>query len=769
MAYAMPACAQVATPPIANSSTAPAADVNPAVDTSGLADIVVTAQRKSESLQKTAITIQVLSPATLANAGVSAPSQLVSVLPSVQIGYSGPSTSVYIRGVGGFSSVAFTSPAVPYYIDGIYVARTQSVTSELYDVERVEAIKGPQGTLYGRNASGGAINILTKRPSLTEVTGQAQLELGNYGNQTFEAGLNVPLSDTIAVRASGTIVDKGGFTSVGFGDDKHQSGRVKLLWEPNPDVSLLLNGSYGHIGGQAPAVVATNRGIPGWYPWLDISDPRSQAFATANAVAPPPIVRPTQPSDAFQDLSFYNFSAQLDWKIGATTLTVIPAYRDSKMLYRGLVGFVFDNGGLGTLPQRPETSKATSVEARLAGTSGRLDWLAGLYYSNEDQFEQYSINGGFIQRPGVIMTLVNRSYAAFTQSTFSFTDHVRLIVGGRYTSDLRSLSDGQTYEISPAVFLGPPPPAAIACTLPTPTRPQCLVETYAGRKTFRNFSWKLGVEADVFDNSLAYATASRGFKAGGFNTQSAAGTPGQAQLFKPETLTAYEVGLKSRFLNNRLQLNVSGFYWDYKNHQEPVLTYTNVPGVTNLVYQNAGAAEIYGATLDLITRPWQGATVSGSVEYAHSKYTEYKVTIPTFSYNPAANGCRVAASDPANTTLDCSGFQVARTPELSGSLGLTQEASLGSGTLSGNVNLTFASARWIGVDFIPDGRAKGYGKLDASLTYRPSGNRFSVTGFVRNITDAAIYSDGARNPFSPLFYAAIQPPRTYGARFGVTF
>lgn len=768
LAMSGPAFAQAAGAP-ADTQTSDAAVKDQAPD-QAIADIVVTAQRRAESLQKTPLTIQVLETKELANAGVTTPSQLSAIVPSVQIGTSGPATSVYVRGVGGFQTNAATSPAVPYYLDGIYVARTQSVTSEMYDIERLEVVKGPQGTLYGRNASGGAINVLSVRPELDQFAGHAEAEFGNYDNRSFEAAINIPIGSTVALRASGTIVDKGGFTSEGFGDDKHQSARLKLLWEPGRDFSLLLNGSYGHIGGEAAAVVARNRNIPGWYPWMDVSDPRVTAFVAANGIAPPPFVRNSQPTDAGQNLNFYNVSAQLDWQIGGAKLTVIPAYRRSEMQYSPLLGFTYYNGGsLGAIPARPETSDASSVEARLSGESGRLTWLAGLFFFNEDQYQQYAIDGGFVQNLGNIARYKTTSYAAFTQNTFELLPSVRLIVGARYTSDERKLLDGQSYVISPSAFIGGAPPSAAACAFPAPTQPQCLVDTYQGRKVFTNFSWKIGFEADVFDNSLFYATASRGFKAGGFNVQSAAGTPGQALLYQPEVLTSYETGLKSRFLDNKLQLNVSAFYWDYKNHQEPVLTYTNVPGLTNLIYQNAGAAEIYGGTVDIIAKPWRGATLNASAEFAKSRYIAYSVSVPTFSYSPAGNGCRVAASNPATTTLDCSGFEVARTPKWSGNLGFNQDFALGKGTLTANANLSFSSSRWLGVDFIPLSRANAYGKVDASLTYRAPQDRFSITGFVRNITDAKIYTDGLKEPFSPLFYGNIQPPRTYGVRLGANF
>ena len=760
------AAAQSAVGPAAAADSASSVAV---VDTTGVADIIVTAQRRSESLQKAALTVEVVRAEALTVGGVTSPTQLTTVLPTVQVTAAGAQTGVYVRGVGGFPGGGLTSPAVPYYVDGVYVARTQSVTSEFYDVDRLELVKGPQGTLYGRNASGGAVNILTARPKLGIVAGHAELEVGNFGNQNGEVAINVPLGDTIAVRASAQIVDKGGYTSIGLGDDVHQSGRVKLLWEPTHDVSLLLNGSYGHIGGLGGAFVALNREIPGWYASLDASDPKAQAFVGATAAVPVPgFVRPTRFSDARQDESFYNLSAQFDWHFGAATLTIIPAYRDARIQNTNLLGFLFANGyGLGNLPASPETSHATSLEARLSGDSGRLKWVAGLYYFNEKQFQQLVINNGFLSSNGWNDRPSTLSYAAFGQATFALADHVRLIGGLRYTSDKRAL-DGQFYLISPNAFQGPPPAAAAACAFPFPTQAQCLIDTFSGRKTYHNVSWKGGFEADVFDDSLLYATISRGFKAGGFNQQSTLGAPGQADPFKPETLTSYEAGLKSRFLGNRLQVNISGYYWDYKDHQEPFITFSNVPGIVNQLYFNAGKIEVYGGDLDVIARPWTGGTVSGSVEYAHSQYKSFLITTPTFAYSPQSFGCPVASQNPGLTTVNCAGFEVSRTPQFAGRVGVDQEFGLGRGKLIADASVTFASARWIGTDFVPAQRVKAYGKLDASLTYRDPAD-FSVTAFVRNINNALVYTEASKNPFSSLIYANIQPPRSYGVQAAFHF
>jgi iron complex outermembrane receptor protein len=752
---------------IAQTSVPSGADAK-APDDDAIADIIVTAQRRSESSQKAALTVEVTDPQALSAAGVTSPSLLTSALPTVQIATAGPATAVYVRGVGGFAANSLTSPAVPYYFDGVYVGRTQSVDSELYDVERLELVKGPQGTLYGRNASGGAVNVITRDPVLGSLEARGQFEVGDYNNKNGEAAVNIPLGTTAAILVSGTVVDKGGYTSIGLGDDVHQAVRVKVLWSPSDDVSLRFNTSYGHIGGLGSANVTLNRNIPGWYPWLDASDPRSQAFLQETASVPVPgFVQPSNRSEARQNLDFFNVSAPFDWSFGSTTLTVIPAYRHAQMQYAILLGFVYQDGyGIGTIPPKPETSNAKSLETRLSGENGPFKWVAGLYYYDENQSQDLSIDYGYLTNGLYNLNPTTVSYAGFGQASLAITDHIRLIGGLRDTADSRGL-DGNDYLVSPIAFNGPPPPAGAACAFPVPTQPQCLVDSYSGRHTYHNVSWKGGFEADVFGDSLYYATASRGFKAGGFSQQSTLGAPGQAQPFKPETLTSYETGLKSRFLNERLQLNLSGFYWDYKDHQEPVVTYSNVPGIVNQIYLNAGTSTIFGGNLDLIGRPWSGGTINAAVEYAHSKYENFAYTTPTFAYSPTSYGCPVSSQNPGLTTLNCAGYQVSRTPEWSGTVGIDQTINVGRGELDANINVNFASARWLGTDFIASERAAAYGKLDTSLTYRGAGDRWSVSAFVRNITNAAIYTDASKNAFSSLVYADIQPPRSYGTR--VTF
>jgi iron complex outermembrane recepter protein len=759
------------------SSTATTTSPSP-VDSSGgeIAEIVVTAQRREESLQKSSVVIDVVSADRLERAGLTRAQDLMEILPGVQIGSVGPVTQVYIRGVGDFGSTAISNPAVAFNVDSVYVGRSQSLSSEFFDVARVEVLKGPQGTLYGRNASGGAINVVTADPTLDGVSGNVSTEFSNYNSQTLETAVNVPLSSTVAVRGSAQVVSKDGYTSDGFSDDKHQSARLKVLWKPNDTFSAILNGSYGHVGGLGAGFVLLNS-LAGSNQYLDGTSPQARAYIAANQfiALPPGSVSSPGRGDAIQDLRFWNISADLHWTFDFADLVVLPAYRNANMRYAVEPSFLFDVGNpFGAFPERPETSHQTSVESRLSNNSDRLKWVTGLYYYDETQFVQNEVNSGLIQDVGQVSNLDSLSYAGFGQATFSVTDRFRLIGGARYTSDERKLTDGATYAINPtyagASILAPP------CLPPNP-QTTCLLESYEGSRTFRNGSWKVGMEMDVAPESMLYATASTGFKAGGFNQTVAVDAPPgstQASEFGPEKLLAYELGLRNRFFDDRLQINAEGFYWDYLNHQEAHVALSG-NGVVGLDFQNAGNARIEGGSLDLVFKPFRSGTFHSAVEFADSKYTKFTYLQNASFLLPGSTACAVTPTTIVNSggpvvSVNCSGFQMTRSPKWSGNGGYSQEFSLSGGReIEANIDVAFASQRWLAADFIPIERANAYATLDGSLAYHAR-EGWSVTGFVRNVTNSHVYSGAQEAPYSPgVAVASIGPPRMYGARLDYKF
>lgn len=228
----------------ANNSATPSA--------SSIGDVVITAERRTQSVQSSSLAIQVLSAAAIQDAGVSQVRDVTAIAPGVQVGQGGPATQIYIRGVGDFGSTPVSNAAVATYIDGVFVPRSNAIEGNFYDISRIEVLKGPQGTLYGRNSAGGALNILTNSPVLGRTQGSVNVEIGNYNALNTDGMLNVPIGDDLAVRGAFQVVSRDGYSSQGFDDDHKQSARLQTLWRPNDDFSVRLGGAWTHVGGNGP-------------------------------------------------------------------------------------------------------------------------------------------------------------------------------------------------------------------------------------------------------------------------------------------------------------------------------------------------------------------------------------------------------------------------------------------------------------------------------------------------------------------------------------
>jgi len=802
------------------SAVYPMTAISAEASDSTLTEIVVTAQRREESLQKTSLALQVVSAAELADAGVIQVRDLGAVVPGLIISQGGAATQIYIRGVGDFGSTPITNPAVAFNLDGVYVARTQAVEGSLFDIARVEVLKGPQGTLYGRNASGGAINVITNAPSLSTFGGYGEVEAGNYGEVMVDGALNLPLSSQFALRASIQDVSRQGYLSEGGDDDHHQSGRLQALWKTDA-LSVLAGVDYTHVGGDGPGYVAlTPAARNNASPWTQASDPIVEPYFFAAAAAQgaclpggffPTVVNPGKcpalapyPTPPFPpgtlgpytsvfsfpgagthaDNTFWKVHADISADLGFATLTLLPAYQSAAMAYNA------SPAGL-EYTDSPDDSKAESLEARLSNSSGPASWVGGLYYFHQTQDSSEIIDGGLVQNNNAVTNQSTRSEAAFGELTFSVTDDTRLIAGARYTSDRRTI-DGSVSALPPSVSFLPSSPAGIACFggLPNP----CLLENYAGDKTFSKFTWKVGIEQDLTPQNLLYATVSTGFKAGGFD-QSAGFTPGThaALSYDPENLTAFELGSRNRFLDNRLQFNAEAFYWKYKDHQEPRLTEDGL-GVLSFDYQNAGDATLYGLDLDLVAKASDADTVRATVEYLHSVYDTFAYDVPANTTGaPFARGAGngFTSLDPTSpnaisttcavTTItsgalaggehvNCAGNPLTHAPRWSGSAGYEHRFGLPDDFgLTAAVNAQFASSRYLATDFLPSELAPSYISEDAFLTLAPRSNSWSLQAFCRNLSNRAIYTGAYEGPLAGYIAANIAPPRTYGARFRVNF
>lgn len=741
----------------------------------GLEDIVVTAQRREENLQRVAVAVTAVSGDALVQASITEPTGLTRIAPSLVVQPAGgQNVNLYLRGVGTLSGNAFGENAIAFNVGGVYIARPTSLVGTFYDLERVEVVKGPQGTLYGRNATGGAINVIPKRPRLGDFGGEAFGEYGNYDSIKGFAAVNMPLGETVALRVAGQVVDRDGYLSDGTQDEQGEAIRASLLFEPNDTFSALLVADYFHQGGKGMgSVLSPGVAFPAGFraysaPPLEDriagSDPRSiaalRAFA-ATLPAPPfcggfgnfinsGCVEPPR-TDSFSRGDYYGAMVEIAGDVGFGTLTVIPAYRHSKAAFVGYVP--------GFRTEIDETSDQMSLEVRLTSEAAqRLRYVLGGFYFYQDQEALNFFRQGDLATTRFTPRLPTESIAAFGQLTFDMTDTLRLVGGGRFTKETRKQST-----------------ALASGGRPGPVNPP-LGAPFFGELSFDNFTYKAGIEWDAGPQSLVYANVATGFKAGGFFV---AAPPNNT--YEPEKLTAYTIGSKNRFFSNRLQLNLEAFYWDYKDQQisfvGPVRTPQGIAqgGVT----VNAGQARMYGAEAELRFEVVDNGVFSADVQYLNGKYKELSYTAISASGAPLRNGCGISNGRIANPgtpnpsrlfDIDCSDRPTINSPKWSANFAYRHSFDLGGDLeLIAGANTRIESGRFTNIEFLPEQRENGFMMSDAFVTLEGADDRWWVTGFVNNIEDETVIGGGFQRPVLQTVYVTLRPPRTYGIRAGVRF
>lgn len=523
-----------------------------------LEEIVITAERREESIQKTSISIATVSGDTITEQGLTNVEQILKNVPAVIIVGTARGAAVAIRGLGFDLPPQVGESATSMNFDGVYNFRSESGTYGYFDLNRVEVLRGPQGTLYGRNATGGVVNVISNSPG-QDFEARGTLELGNYNLLRAEGAINVPVTDSLAARAAFVAINRDGFLSNGQNDAVGQAGRLKTLYKPNDDFSVQLAGEYAKIGGKGPGTTSNaffNAGTP-----LQSSD--TSATATAN-------------SNYYQS---YRVSAQLDATVGPGVVTFLPAYQSAD-------GYNWSAGMGGTFARSndPIYAKQTSAELRYASAAGAaVKWVGGAYYYKKDDLGEAF--GGTTGNQ-------TRSKAVFAQTTVPLTDSFRVIAG------VRNSWDEKGYRATSAT------------------------NVVTGNSDKRSaFDWKTGLETDLGDASLLYLTVATGHRPGGFNvladSMAALVTPGS--FYTPESLRSYELGSKNRFLNERLQINGAAFLYDYKDYQIADI-YAFVPALA-AQFVNADA-RIYGAELEMQALLGAGTSLNVGVNYLHSRLTE---------------------------------------------------------------------------------------------------------------------------------------------------
>ena len=716
-AQQMPAEQGATTPTGADPQAQQGADQ---ADATTVGDIVVTAQRRAENLQKVPIVITAVSGAQLATAGVTSLPSLGTVAPGVNARTSGGGVfQPSIRGIGTSSNVVENPVAL--YIDGVYLPNQNEANRELPDVEQIAVLKGPQGTLFGRNATGGVIQITTRRPS-QELQVQAKAEIDNYA--TFRGGVFV--SGGLASGVAGSLSADYATQGRGWGDNLTTGHDTFKLAH-----SLTLRGKLlAELGASTTATLIADYLDRKQYTYSFVPYPGT------SFVRPLPGPAGKQdtysPVDPFAAFKGGGLSLTVEQDAGTVKLVSISAYR------RGSTSYLFDDVPAG-IPifyvgvgrgDQPNRSFTQELQATTTG-SGPITFTGGLfYYYNRNAnlpilrqffppfFPPYTAPATTTparttQTFGIERT---ESVAPYGQLGVKLAADTTLTLGGRYTYEKRRLDGSVITSGVPVVARFTPTPLTIS-------RP----------------TWRVALDHQFTPDVLAYASYNRGIKSGGFNIL----TPANP-AYLPERLDAYEAGLKTELLDRRLRFNVGGFYYDYTN-----LQVTQFVGVTQTVV-NGAKARLYGADVDFDARLTPELRLSGGFELLHARFTSYPGAVGSI---PRAGGGATLI------VVDASGNRIPQAQKFAGTLALDYDKAVSFGTVHANVNANHnGSYKFEADNFLTQ---KAYTLLNASLGWTSRDSRYGVTVFGRNLLDRIVLNNGTTQAIGyPVSYG--QPPRTYG-------
>ncbi len=766
---------------------APSEAVAAAPDQNGLGEIIVTAQRRQESSQRAAIPLNVLQGGALLASGVTQADRLNNLAPALSIEPTSTGNLIFIRGVGNFTVVPSSDPAVAFNYDGVYVGRPTSTTGVFYDLDRVEILKGPQGILYGRNATGGAINVLPTQPKIGELGGYASVTYGNYNTINAEGAINLPVGDTGAFRLSAMTANHDGYLSDGTSDQKTYAFRAQLKSELTRDLTVRVAADFSHDGGLGSGIDyqgiyagSVANFVPSGIPLgTGVNAASSQAFRQRITFGPLGNHLPALSPIPFVNDTFYGANAEIDYKTSAGTLTIIPAWRDSRLNY------LSDAGAF--LYRDREDDNQYSLEARFAGTRiGPLDYTVGGYFFDERIHANTSLtvsNAGNYITP----TYGTKSYAGFGRLTLNLIDdRLRLVGGARYTQDDKTFNTTQigaaiacvvtvagrpSCPNAPTVPLfsdpsqvtyglpaqGRPPVPVIVNGVPTGALSVRTDTAYNTGLNNHKLTYRGAAEFDIAPRSLLYASVETGYRSGGFSAATGFLT------YQPETITAYTIGAKNRFFGNRLQVNVEGFIWDYKNQQVNHVG-LDLNGSTANFTQNIGSSKIKGAEIDgkLLITPT--TLVSADIQYLDAKQQNF-----TYTQGPGAAptvGCPVTftPANPAPYLINCSGFASYNSPKWTMNFSGQQTIKFGDYQVAATADTQHRTSRYIGFAYLPQQLVGSTWTTNAQVQFGPASERWSIAAYIRNIEGDRIPIYSSLHPTANFLIAGTTAPRTFGAR-----
>ena len=720
----------------AAQQTAPTSEPAAAPDNGGITEVIVTAQKHNTAEQKTPIALTVMTSETLKSNGVGNLKDLTSILPSVSFAQQNASVIIGIRGV---SSRDTTNPTVSLSYDGFYTQVADGLNMSMFDLERVEVLRGPQGTLAGRNATAGAVNVITAKPGKF-FGGYISGEVGDYNTFNTTGAVDIPLTDSLRVRAAFQTRDHDGYRSNSAatdkrfdGDDEHtKSARLHIAYEPTDKWKSLLTLEATHLDDVGPVVQA----VP-------------QVYTSTGAVV---LTRPSIPGDGktfpvapggFERGDSYAARWTTSYDFGFATLTYLGGYRDFIYRRTNTLGGQYGTDRQNFSFSQKEGLQTWNHEIRLTSMSqSPLFWQVGGFLFNESnsvdtRFQDFRNSQTLLEAPTDLQIFIypnerQHSSAVFGQASYDLTSKLKVELGARYTWDVVA-RDGYQSVTSLPTYLST---GAISYA----------TSSTAGYAPHSKATYHAGLDWQWSARNMAYVKYDTGYKGGGFNI----GYP----AYGPETIESWEIGSKNRFWDNRIQLNIDAYTYKYDNQQVTIA----VAGLPSSPKINAGTANYWGVEAEGTVRFTPVDKLNGYIGYNNAKYAAGTCLSFTVTVTCAAG-------------QDVSGLAPPQAPLWTVNLCYQHDFSAFGGTLTPRIQSHYESKSYYTVYNFDADSQPAYTRSDLLVTYTPESGEWSLQGYVRNIEDVLVLAN-AQNPSSTTYKAyryQYQPPRTVGIKLTKTW
>lgn len=744
-------------------------------------EIIVTAQKKAENIQDVPISVIAVTGDTVDDAKIGNLEGLRGSAPNVEIGHfaNTPNTAVFtIRGIGVIEPDPYAGNTVAIVVDGVPQYFSMGALLDLYDVDRIEILRGPQGTLFGANTTGGVVNVVNAQPE-DEFGAEIQATYGNYNRVNVGGVVTGPIAEGVTGRLSISHDQSDGFvTNVvdgsSLGDRNVTIFRGALRFEPTADLSITAKGEYGRARNGAPIVVAGN--LPGeaeFVPPGFLNQYVSPCLpAGSRCEAPDEYLSALDGVPDQSDMDNYQGTITINWaNSGIGDITAITGYRQFELFeftdQDGTPVFLIDTrrgtrGRQFSQEVRTDFKPADAIDVTFGGFFSqthydhfqdlRIEFAGGVTYDLPTQTFTKGLPGLFQQN---LQDQDNWSASVFAQSYWQLSPSLRLQAGVRYAhedtemlaSTLTSLAaggvstfDGTAPDGTPNTFLG-------------------LVAPPRGDESWDNVGWKLGLDFEASDDALLYAHWARGFKSGGFTGRIAIAQ--DLGPYDPETVDTFEAGLKSDFADNRVRLNLAAFYTIYRDIQLAQIYFegsgaTLVQGNTIL---NAAKSRIFGFEADTVISVADGLTINGSLGYLNAEYSDFLFQLPDDDANPAT---------PA-PVVDLKGERLQNAPKWAGVAGVNYEFGVGRGTARINAQYNYVGEKLLtSIIDTPRARIQPVHLLHGNVEWKPTGDHYTVSFFIRNALDNRYISHVFDSP-GTLGLTQYAPPRQFGVSFKIDY